>query len=173
MIKGTQAEKVVEFLKKIPKRLLDKVREVTLDMAANMNLILKRCFIKADRAIDRFHVQKLAYDAVREIRIKYRWQALDQENEAIKTPKESGINFEPEFLENGDTVKQLLARSRYLLFKHKDKWTASQLRRANLLFEHYPLIKKAYIYRWIWGPYLVPASQRKWLLKSWHFGTIK
>ncbi|WP_229254275.1 transposase [Dyadobacter sp. NIV53] len=144
MIKGTRAENVIDVLRKIPKRLRDKVKEVTLEMAANMNLIVKRCFIKAARVIDRFHVQKLAYDAVQEIRIKYRWEALDQENEAVKTAKESGINFEPEFLENGDTVKQLLARSRYLLFKHTDKWTASQLRRANLLFEHYPLIKKAY-----------------------------
>jgi transposase len=49
-------------------------------MAASMNMIAKRCFVKADRVIDRFHVQKLAYEAVQEIRIKYRWEALDQQN---------------------------------------------------------------------------------------------
>jgi transposase len=144
MIKGTQADTVIEVLKKIPKRLRDTVREVTLDMAANMNLIVKRCFVKADRVIDRFHVQKLAYEAVQEIRIKYRWEALNQENEAIQTAKQSNVTFEPEILENGDSVKQLLARSRYLLFKHRDKWTTSQVKRANLLFERYPLIQKAY-----------------------------
>lgn len=144
MIKGTQAETVIEVLKKIPKRIRDTVTEVTLDMAANMNLIVKRCFGKADRVIDRFHVQKLAYEAVQEIRIKYRWEALDLENESTAAAKEAGISFEPEVLENGDTVKQLLARSRYLLFKHKDKWTSSQVKRAHLLFDRYPLIKKAY-----------------------------
>lgn len=107
-------------------------------------MIVKRCFAKAHRVIDRFHVQKLAYEAVQEIRIKYRWEALDQENEAISAAKEIGVSFEPEILENGDTVKQLLARSRYLLFKHRDKWTTSQLKRGNLLFERYPLIKKAF-----------------------------
>jgi len=144
MVKGTQADTVIEVLRKIPKKLRDTVREVTLDMAANMNLIVKRCFVKAHRVIDRFHVQKLAYEAVQEIRIKYRWEALDQENEAIQTAKQSNVTFEPEILENGDSVKQLLARSRYLLFKHRDKWTASQVKRANLLFERYPLIQKAY-----------------------------
>jgi transposase len=144
MVKGTKAEEVIEVLRKIPKRLRDTVREVTLDMAANMNRIVTRCFVKADKVIDRFHVQKLANDAVQEIRIKYRWEALDQENDAIKTAKATGKPYEPELLENGDTLKQLLARSRYLLFKHRDKWTASQLTRAKLLFERYPVINQAY-----------------------------
>jgi len=38
-------------------------------------------FYNAHRVIDRFHVQKLAYDAVQEVRIKYRWEAIDAENE--------------------------------------------------------------------------------------------
>jgi transposase len=65
---------------------------------------------------------RLAYEAVQEIRIKYRWEALDKDNEAIIAAKEAGVSFEPEILENGDSVKQLLARSRYLLFRHRDKW---------------------------------------------------
>src|SRR5690606_7038791 len=47
-------------------------------------------------------------------------------------------------LNNGDTVKQLLARSRYLLYKSREKWTDSQKERAQLLFELYPDIKTAY-----------------------------
>ena len=49
-----------------------------------------------------------------------------------------------EQLENGDTLKQLLARSRYLLFKSEDKWSPSQRHRAEILFSKYPLIKKGY-----------------------------
>ncbi|MDR0844917.1 MAG: transposase, partial [Tannerella sp.] len=45
---------------------------------------------------------------------------------------------------NGDSHKQLLARSRYLLFKSADKWTEKQKQRAKLLFELYSDIKKAY-----------------------------
>jgi transposase len=127
----------------------DKVREVTLDMAANMGLIVSRCFPKASKVIDRSlrrsdPVQKLAFDAVQEIRIQHRWQALDQENQAIEESRQSGLIYQPEILDNGDTLKQLLVRSRYLLFKHYDKWTASQVHRSRLLFERYPLIEQAY-----------------------------
>ena len=45
---------------------------------------------------------------------------------------------------NGDTRKELLIRSRYLLFKSADKWTDRQKQRAAILFEEYPDIKTAY-----------------------------
>lgn len=144
MIKGTVAEDIIVVLKKIPEKLRKKVLEVTMDMAANMQLAIKRCFSNAHRVIDRFHVQKLAYDAVQECRIKYRWEALDTENEAIKQAKKDKTIFLAEVLSNGDTLKQLLARSRYLLFKHHSKWTSTQKSRAELLFERYPELKKAY-----------------------------
>ncbi|WP_367867933.1 transposase [Pedobacter sp. WC2423] len=144
MIKGTVAEDIINVLKKIPERLRKKVQEVTMDMAANMQLAIRRCFTNAHRVIDRFHVQKLAYDAVQECRIKYRWEALDAENEAIKQAKKNKTIFHGEVLSNGDTLKQLLARSRYLLFKHHSKWTQVQQNRAELLFERYPELKKAY-----------------------------
>lgn len=41
-------------------------------------------------------------------------------------------------------MKQLLARSRYLLFKNPSKWTKSQSKRAEILFQHYPDLKKTY-----------------------------
>lgn len=144
MIKGTVAEDIITVLKKIPERSRKKVLEVTMDMAANMQLAIKRCFVNAHRVIDRFHVQKLAYDAVQECRIKYRWEALDQENKEITLAKREKVAFRAEILSNGDTLKQLLARSRYLLFKHHIKWTQIQKNRAELLFERYPELKKAY-----------------------------
>jgi transposase len=78
------------------------------------------------------------------IRIQHRWQALDKENQAIEAARQSGLVHQPEILANGDTLKQLLVRSRYLLFKHHDKWTASQVHRSRLLFDRYPLIDQAY-----------------------------
>src|SRR5262245_36151426 len=69
MIKGTQAEQIIEVLTRIPERLRHQVQEVTIDMAASLNMAVKRCFPKAHRVTDRFHVQKLAFDAVQEVRI--------------------------------------------------------------------------------------------------------
>ena len=72
MIKGTKAEDVIRILHKITLNQRKKVKEVTLDMAANMGLIVKKSFPKAVLVIDLFHVQKLALDALQETRIKHR-----------------------------------------------------------------------------------------------------
>ena len=72
MIKGTKAEVVIKILHKIPLKYRKKVKEVTLDMAGNMGLIIRKSFPNATLVIDRFHVQKLALDALQEIRIKHR-----------------------------------------------------------------------------------------------------
>lgn len=144
MVEGTKAEDIIKVLNKLPRRTRWKVREVTMDMAANMEYVVKICFPKASRVTDRFHVQKLAYDAVQELRIKHRWEALDKETIEIHIAKTSGRKYQPPVLANGDTLKQLLARSRYLLFKKPTAWTNSQKTRAEILFKLYPDLKKAY-----------------------------
>ena len=77
MIAGTKADAVIAIIEKISLKQRNQVTEITLDMAANMGLIAKKCFPNATRVTDRFHVQKLALEALQEIRIKYRWQAID------------------------------------------------------------------------------------------------
>lgn len=144
MIEGTGAEKVIEVLDRIPEEKRSIVEEVTLDMASSMRKIVLSCFPKATRVIDRFHVQKLAYDAVQEMRIAHRWDAINEETNAIENAKTDGVKHVPKVLSNGDTKKQLLARSRYLLFKSGGKWTDKQKKRAAILFELYPDIKKDY-----------------------------
>ena len=144
MVKGTNSETVKNVLLKIATESREKVKEITLDMAPTMERIAKLSFTKAKLVTDRFHVQKLAYDAVQQIRIECRWEAIEQENKEIQFAKEVNKKYIPDVLENGDTLKQLLARSRYLLFKSENKWTPSQNQRAAILFERYPDIEKAY-----------------------------
>ena len=144
MIKGTRAEDIITVMQKIPWHLRKKVKEVTLDMAANMIKAVKLSFPHASRVIDRFHVQKLAFDAVQELRINYRSEPIDQENEAIAKAKLNKETYQPEIFPNGDTLKQVLARRKFLLFKHQRKWTLSQLERATFLFGRYPKLEQAY-----------------------------
>ena len=113
-------------------------------MSPTMAKIARKCFPKATQVTDRFHVQQLAYDAVQEMRIAFRWEAIDQENKEIELARTTKKKYIPDVLENGDTLKQLLARSRYLLFKRENKWTPSQHRRAELLFRYYPSLEEAY-----------------------------
>ncbi len=130
MIKGTKSEDVCQILKNIPKSLRAKVKEVTLDMSNSMDRIVRERFPNVELVIDRFHVQQLISQALQDMRIKYRWDAIQQENDAIKQAKANGTTYISPRFENGDTLKQLLARSRYLLFKPSGKWTESQKIRA-------------------------------------------
>jgi transposase len=120
------------------------VKEVTLDMAKNMEAAVKEVFKNALLVTDRFHVIKLAIEALQHARVKLRWNELDKENEAIKKAKEQQIKYKPFVVENGETPKQLLARSKYILAKKQTDWTENQQQRANILFNHYPTLKTAY-----------------------------
>ena len=84
--------------------------------------------MQACRVIDRFHVQKLALEAVQEIRIKHRWEAIDADTEAREQAKLNGLTYVPERLENGDTLKELLARGRYAIPGEMDSSTAAESR---------------------------------------------
>lgn len=144
IVRGTRSEDVIEILEKIPEQVRDTVVEVTLDMANSMRKIARTCFRKAKVVIDRFHVQKLA-QAVQEERVRLRWQAIEEDNKLRKEAKAKGERYEPETLDNGDTRRELLVRSRYLLYKSPDNWSPSQKERAKTLFKEYPSVKQAYL----------------------------
>jgi len=144
IIEGTQADNIISVLDRIPEQSRELVAEVTLDMSGSMNKIVKSCFTKATLVIDRFHVQKLSYDALQQMRIEHRWDAINEETNQIANAREDKKTYIAPVFTNGDSKKQLLARSRYLLFKSGEKWTPKQKERAKILFEQYPDIKKAY-----------------------------
>jgi transposase len=144
MIHGTKSEEVISALQKLPRSLRMKVEEITLDLSPTMRLIAKQSFPKATLVSDRFHVQKLMNEALSDLRVDYRWQAIEQENAEIALAKEVGRKFVPHTFENGDTCRQLLARSRHVIMKHFTKWTVNQEQRANILFREYPAIEDAY-----------------------------
>lgn len=144
VVAGTKSEDVINVLKMIDEDKLNMVEEVTLDLSDSMQKIVRTIFPKASRVIDRFHIQKLACDAVQELRIRHRWDAIQQSNDEMEEAKLKGIPYMPFRYSNGDTRKELLIRSRYLLFKSSNNWTERQKERASILFDEYPDIKQAY-----------------------------
>ncbi len=138
MVRGTKAETVIEAVKHIEEDGREKVQEVTMDLSESMRKIVEACFPRATRVIDRFHVQKLALEAVQEIRIKRRWEAIDADNKSRAIARRNGEDYAPYTFDNGDTRKELLARSRYALYKSPEKWTQSQRERAETMFREYP-----------------------------------
>ena len=59
VVAGTKSEDVVSVLQMIDEDLRNTVREVTLDLSDSMRKIVRTAFPKADKVIDRFHIQKL------------------------------------------------------------------------------------------------------------------
>lgn len=144
IINGTESKTIEEVLLKLPLEIRNKVKEISLDMAPNMALASRNCFTKSSLVIDRFHVVRLACDAMQHIRTQLRWKVIDEENEAIKKAKEQGLKYKAEILSNGDTLREILVRSKYLLYKYEEDWTINQKKRADLLFNKYPQLKQAY-----------------------------
>lgn len=144
IIKGTESRSVSAVLGKLSITSRMDVTEVTQDLSPSMEWITNQCFLNAIHISDRFHVQQLVSDALQDVRIALRWEAIEKENDAIALSRTHGTRYSARVYENGDTEKQLLARSRYLLFKSSSKWTESQSERATILFREFPELKKAY-----------------------------
>ena len=144
IVAGTKSEDIVAVLRRISEEKREAVEEVTLDLSDSMRKTVRTAFPRARLVVDRFHVQKLACEAVQELRVRHRWDAIQESNDEMEEERLGGRAYQPRRFANGDTRKELLIRSRYLLFKSADKWTEKQKRRAAILFEEYPDIREAY-----------------------------
>lgn len=144
IVEGTKSEDVIKVLKMIAEEKRKEVLEVTLDLSESMNMIVRAAFPNATLVIDRFHVQQLAFEAMQEIRIKHRREAIQKETNAKENAKLEGKKYIARRYKNGDTLKELLARSRYPLYKSAEKWTYNQHERMRIVFRKYPDLKKAY-----------------------------
>lgn len=167
IVKGTRIEDVVNVLKKLPTEMRLNVKEVTMDLSDSMHTIVGTIFPEAMITLDRFHVQQLCSDAMQEVRMRIKREARkaeiesrekhksklqhrldyrkkDKRDKRGRKPNRKNEAYKPERLENGDTLIELITRSKYLLMTSSDNWTESQKLRAKLLFERFPEMKTAY-----------------------------
>ncbi len=144
MREGTHVCAITPILATIPFEQRLRVTEVTLDMSESMKAMVTQAFPNATRVLDRFHVQHLVSEAVQEIRMGVRREAIKDENQQLKHAHQDKKPYRPQTVENGDTPKQLLARSRYLLLKPQSQWYKQQKERATILFREDPTLKTAY-----------------------------
>ena len=156
MIRGVATDVVSSVLKKIPLSKRLKVKTVTTDLSSAMMLTVRKTFPGASLINDRFHVQQLISEAVDQLRIRHRWEVLEAENKAIrehrarrkaaKTKEERELigQWEPERMDNGETLPQIMARSRHIVLKHESNWNEQQRQRAKILFAKFPDLETAY-----------------------------
>lgn len=159
----TKAADLAKILQKVSVKIRYAVKTISKDLAENYDWIARTLFLNAIRIDDKFHVLKLGFEALQDVRVRYRQEVLTQErkkreekkalererkaecerkNKKYEKPKEPLAR--PKTYENGDTKKELLARSRYLLFRFEKSWSGSQKERAVILFREFPEIRKAY-----------------------------
>lgn len=192
LIQSVKSENICEALKSIPIKILYAVKTITKDMAETYDWVARTMFLGATRINDKFHVIALALESLQDIRVRYRQEILreerlkKEEKKAIEREKREMLNRQGKTLkkeeskittpvkkyENGETKKEILARSRYLLFKFEKEWRKSQKERAEILFREFPEMHKAYklicgfraFYRIEIGSY----EKAKRCLKEWY-----
>lgn len=137
-IPGTKSDEIISILiGAMGKSVRRRVKEVTCDLSPSMMLIAAGVFYNAHVVNDRFHVQQVYNEAVDEIRIDIRRLLITEENNRDRS-------IPPVTYSNGETMRQILARSKHTLMMSQNKWTDIQWHRANILFRHYPILKAAY-----------------------------
>jgi transposase len=154
MVRGVASVTVISAFKRMSHAMRLKVKTVTTDLSSAMMLIARETFPKAQLINDRFHVQQLMNEAVDNLRVRYRWEVLETENKAIREYREKRREakghahsiqpWEPTRMSNGETMPQIMARSKHILLKHFSKWNEQQKVRAKILFENYPALKRGY-----------------------------
>lgn len=174
-IKGTRSQDIIDTLERLPLESRKKVKEITLDMAKNIESAVRMTFPEASLVTDRFHVVKLVMEALQHLRIKKRWEELDKENDLILKCKSEGKKYKSKEFSNGDTPKQLLARSRYIIAKKEIQWTENQRERAEILFKEHPDLHIAYkhslAFRSIYEEKLRSTAEKRF--KEWMNNTFE
>ena len=130
-IPGTKSDEIISILiGAMGKSIRRRVKEVTCDLSPSMMLIAAEVFYNAHVVNDRFHVQQVYNEAVDEIRIDIRRQLIAEENNRDKSEP-------PVTYSNGETMRQILARSKHTLMMSQNKWTDIQRHRVNILFKYW------------------------------------
>jgi transposase len=135
-----KVKELMELIKQFDLEKRMQVKSLSRDMASNYDWLGRQAFMNAYHVIDKFHVIKNIIEQLQSIRIRYRQQELSLRREAVQNKQK----YIETCFTNGDTVLQLLARSRGLLFLLPNDWSEQQKQRSKILFQQYPDIKTAY-----------------------------
>jgi len=157
------------------------VDTLTRDLSSTYKKLGDHSFFNASHIADKFHIIRNLMDAMQSVRVRYRQDVLREKRLAYETYKQTekqrrkdcqnqGIPYKRknfayanQIAQNRETFLELLARSRYLLYKYPHQWTETQKRRAMALFEKFPQIQKSY---------LLACDFRTWYKKE-HVGKPK
>ncbi|MCL2412772.1 MAG: transposase [Bacteroidales bacterium] len=138
------------------------VDTLTRDLSSTYKKLGNHSFFNASHIADKFHIIRNMMDAMQSVRVRYRQDVLREKRLAYEIHKQTEKQrrsecqknntlykrlrfvYKDNIAQNGETFLELLARSRYLLYKYPHQWTQTQQWRANALFLKFPQIQKSY-----------------------------
>jgi len=163
MIETTKLKLVKKVIHKLPVAIQFGVETMTRDLGSGYYWFCKEVFPRLREQIaDKFHIIKDALGSLQDIRVRYRQSELRKKRLAYEKHKKEELKrkeecqkakktfirqkfkYPEEKFSNGETLLQILAKSRYLLFKFPHQWYFGQEERAKILFNKFPEIERAY-----------------------------
>ncbi len=133
-----KSDPIIRKLKKIPKKVRDNIKEVSVDMSNGMEKIARKVFRKAIIVTDRFHVRKLVNDMVWWLKTRLKIK-LSRE---IAKQKKKNKKHRIKRYENGETRIEMLTRAHYQIRKNRKNWNVNQRKR-------WKIIEKLQYFKWV------------------------
>lgn len=192
MIASINPKKIAEVLSKLSMRL-SAVETISRDLSPTYGYIAKKYFPNANQIADKYHIIAKSIESVQDTRIRLKQEALknlriEQQQHKKKyleylEKKKQNTNdcipkmkkqYLPKRLKNGETIPELLSRSKHLLYKYPTQWTDSQKRRAQLLFDEFPEIKETFELKIMFRKWYEPLTEKdkKWNLLNAETGLL-
>ncbi len=129
-VRSYELEKGFSFLGESSKN----IQTMNCDMAPSYLKFIRDNLPQATIVIDKFHVMKYVYDAVRQVRIEVRKSIFDQMPKGQRRKKDEGLLSDLEQLK----------KSKVSLSRSKDLWNEDQKELMQNLFLKYPKLENAY-----------------------------
>ena len=134
MVESTTAAEIEQAMELFGEDL-KKVQSISMDMSATYSLVADNQMPLATQVIDKFHVMKYVYDAVKGVRGMIRKELTGRLSKGKKKTDE-----DKQMLSDLEVVK----RVRYAITQSPDKWSDEAKKNVDIVFDKFPNMKKAY-----------------------------
>jgi len=134
MVESTTAAEVEQAMELFGEDL-KKVQNISMDMSSTYSLVADNQMPLATQVIDKFHVMKYVYDAVKEVRGKIRKVLTASLSKGKKKTEEDKQKL---------SELELVRRVRHAITQSPDKWSDETKKNIDIVFEKYADLKNAY-----------------------------
>jgi transposase len=135
MVESTNAEEVEQAMELFGGEL-NKVKNISMDMSPTYSLVVDNLMPRATQVIDKFHVMKYVYDAVKDVRSRIRKELTVTLTKGKKKTEQDRQKL---------SELELVKRVRHAITQSPEKWNVEMKKTVEQVFEKYDDLKNAYL----------------------------